>query len=134
MCTAVQWCAACEKLAHLFLLEAVTLHAALILYASTHLLLLLVALESFLLVADAELLLLDDIAGERVHKVLGAGLTCTELSQAVILLLVEHLAVLNLGVYIGANICLAVFCSLRFVGLVLAKHLLEVLFFLFALL
>lgn len=87
-----------------------------------------------MLSTNASLLLVDDITGESVHKVLGAGLTCTELSQAVILLLVEHLAVLNLGVYIGANICLAVFCSLRFVGLVLAKHLLEVLFFLSALL
>ena len=54
-------------------------------------------------------MLVDDITGESVHKVLGAGLTGTELSQAVILLLVEHLAVLDLGVYIGANFCLAVF-------------------------
>ena len=100
---------ACEELAHLILLEAVTLHATLILYASTHLPLLLVALESFLLGSDAALLLRDDIAGERVHKVLGAGLTCTELSQTVILLLVKHLAVLDLGVNIGTNLCLALF-------------------------
>ena len=54
-------------------------------------------------------MLVDDITGESVHKVLGAGFTGTELSQAVILLLVEHLAVLYLGVNIGANLCLAVF-------------------------
>lgn len=60
-------------------------------------------------ITNASLLLVDDITGESVHKVLGAGFTGTELSQAVILLLVEHLAVLYLGVNIGANLCLAVF-------------------------
>ena len=83
---------------------------------------------------DAGLLLADDIASKSVHKVLGAGLTSTELSQAVTFLLVEHLAILDLGFDIGANFFLAFFCSLCFVGLVLTEHLLEVLLFLSALL
>ena len=87
-----------------------------------------------MLTTDAGLLLVEDIAGESVHKVLGTSLTGTELSQAVIFLLVKHLAILDLGFNIGTDFCLAVFCSLRFVGLIFAKHLLEVLLFLLTLL
>ena len=49
-------------------------------------------------------------------------------------MLVEHLSVLDLGFYIGANFSLAVFRCLSFVSLVLAKHFLEVFLFLTTLL
>jgi len=87
-----------------------------------------------LLVADAVLLLRDDLAGEGVHEVLGAGLTRLELAETISLLLVKHLSIFNLSHDVGADLSLTIIVRLSFVGLVLSEHLLEILLLLTALL
>ena len=72
------------------------------------------------------LLFRDHIACERVHEVLGASLTSTELTQTVRFLLVQHLSVLVLRLHISFDFGLPLVVSLLLVSLVLSEHLLEV--------
>ena len=87
-----------------------------------------------MLVADALLLLRNNIAGEGVHEVLGTSLSGTELTQTVRLLLVKHLAVFKLSLNISLDLGLSLVVGRQLVSLVLAQHLLEVIFFLATLL
>ena len=97
---------AAKQIAHLLLLEAVTLHATLVLQARTHLLLLLEAKQGLLLATNTILLFGDNIAGERVHEVLGAGFASTELAQTIRLLLIKHLTVFKLRLHIRLDFSL----------------------------
>lgn len=65
---------------------------------------------------------------------MGARLSSTELSQSVRLLLVKHLPVLELGLNVGLDIGLSRLVGRLLVCLILAKHLLEIFFFLSTLL
>lgn len=92
-----------EKLTHLLLFLSLTLHAALILQASAHLLLHLILHKGLLFGADARLLPAEDITGKGVHEVLGASLAGAELTKTVSFLFVEHLAVFELSLDIGTD-------------------------------
>lgn len=121
-----------QQVAHLLLLLALTLHATLILQASPHLLFLFKAHQGLLFLTDAGLLLGNDIACKGVHEVLSAGLARTELTQAVSLLLVKHLAILVLSLNISLDLSLAIIVRFHLIRLILAQHLLQVFFFLTA--
>ncbi len=123
-----------QKFAHLVFLLLLTSSTSLVFHASTHLLLHFVVHQSLLLVLNAHLLLRDNVAGQSVHKVLGASFTSAELSQTVLFLLVKHLAVLVLCLDICANLSFALFISGLLISLVLRKHFLEILLFLTTLL
>lgn len=115
-----------EQRAHLLFFEAVPLHTALILKSCTHLFILLETHKHFLFISDAGLLLGDHVTGQRVHEVLSAGLTSTELTQPVILLLVQHLTVFLLSLHISTDLVLFLGVSRLLVCLVLTEHFLEV--------
>jgi len=116
-----------EKLTHLLLFFSLTLHAALILQASTHFLLHFILEKGLLFGPNALLLPTNNISGESVHEVLGASLAGAELTKTVSFLFVEHLTVFKLSLHIGTDILHTLVSSLKFVGFVLAEHLLKVL-------
>jgi len=118
---------AAKEQAHLLLLFTHELGPSFVFKTRAHLLLVLVVEESLLLVADSVLLLADDLTGEIVHEVLGAGLTGFEFVEAVELLLIKHLAIFDLSHNIGADLGLAICISLLLVRLVFTEHLLQVL-------
>lgn len=121
---------AAKQVAHLLLLHAVTLHASLVFQARPHFFLLLETQQGLLFIADTILLFGDNVAGERVHEVLGAGLASTELTQTIRLLLIKHLTVLELRLHICLDFSLPLIVGVHLVGLVLSEHFLEVLLFL----
>ena len=125
---------ASQQVAHLLLLLSLTSGASFILEASAHFLLHLVLQKCLLLSLNALLLFRDDFACESVHEILGARLPSSELTESVVLLLVQHLAVLVLRLDISANLGFALLIGRLFISLVLAQHLLEVLFLLATLL
>lgn len=84
--------------------------------------------------ADTSLLLADDFTGESVHEVLRARFARLKLAEAISLLLVEHLSILNLSLNISSDLSLAICLSLLLVRLVLIKHFLEILLLLSTLL
>ena len=79
---------AAQQNAHLLFLETVTLHAALVFQSRSHFLILLETQKGLLLTANTVLLLSDHVTGKSVHKVLGASLASTELTKAIVFLLV----------------------------------------------
>lgn len=77
-----------EKLTHLFLFFSFTLHSALILQTSAHLLLELILEKGFLFGTDTRLLPGNHITGKGVHEILGTSLASTELTKSVSFLFV----------------------------------------------
>lgn len=69
-------------------------------------------------------MLADDLTSQRVHKVLSTSFTVAELLKSVVLLLVEHLSVVELGVHIGTDLGLAISVGLLLICLIFAEHLL----------
>ena len=116
-----------EQRSHLLLLLAVALGTTLVLKTRAHFFFHLVLKKSLLLGANTSLLLADDFTGKSVHEVLRARFARLKLAEAISLLLVEHLSILNLSLNISSDLSLAVCLSLLLVGLVLAKHFLQVL-------
>lgn len=123
-----------KKSSHLFLLKAVSLSTSLLLHAGFEFSLHFVTGDLVVLCINAVPLLGNNGGGELVHEGLGTLLSSLELTDAISLLLVEHLGVLLLGQNVCLHLLLLVLLGLPLVLLVLNEHLLEILLFLASLL